>query len=280
VRPKNPAPPYTGEGPLGQAVRELEVIVSQARSFVAPVACMLPHRQRHLQAPLPPADQKLRRMTAAMLEGLEKIKQLLVPEQELPRGLTTKLATFMDPFASIGTLRHRLRHDLDGPPREAPAPTSLPAAAMAPFPALPQLAKSAVAVPGPAPVPAPRPRSAPKARVPVSETQAETDLASLRAAVSARLRHLQGDVGVAEQPSSDFQSTQTAFKWDRTCEEALAVVVANNMSRGMHKAPACDAVAGMDVWPPGVVDGKALLQAYTRVCQRRQRQTSAAAKPA
>lgn len=227
-------------------------------------------------------------MSPAMLEGLEKIRRLLAPEQDLPKGLTSKLSAFMEPFASIGTLRHRLRQDQDGPARpEAPAPPALtsPAPALvAASPTLPALPAGAAAVAGPEPVhglpQAPRARAPPKAKVPVSVAQAEADLTSLRAAVTARLRQLQGDAGVAEQPSSDFQSALAAFKWDRACEEALAVVVANNMSRGMHKAPACDAVAGMGVWPPGVVDGKALLQAYTRVLSRRQRQMSAAAKPA
>ena len=52
-------------------------------------------------------------MTPAMLAGLDKIKALISVYAELPRGLTTKLLEFMEPFAGISTLRRRLGQDRD-----------------------------------------------------------------------------------------------------------------------------------------------------------------------
>jgi len=65
-------------------------------------------------------------MTPAMLEGLDKIKALIAVYAELPRGLTTKLLEFMDPFAGVSTLRRRLGQDRD---EDAPAAAALPPAA-------------------------------------------------------------------------------------------------------------------------------------------------------
>lgn len=60
-----------------------------------------------------------------MLAGLDKIKALITVYAELPRGLTTKLLEFMEPFAGISTLRRRLGQDRD---EDAPIGMAPPAA--------------------------------------------------------------------------------------------------------------------------------------------------------
>ena len=74
-----------------------------------------------------------------MTEGLDKIKALISVYAELPRGLTTKLLEFMEPFAGISTLRRRLGQDRD---------EDAPLAAAAP-PALAHVAVTAPAVAAP-----------------------------------------------------------------------------------------------------------------------------------
>ena len=61
-----------------------------------------------------------------MLAGLDQIKALIAVYAELPRGLTTKLLEFMEPFAGISTLRRRLGQDRD---EDAPVNIAPPAAA-------------------------------------------------------------------------------------------------------------------------------------------------------
>lgn len=87
------------------------------------------------QAPPPPAEQKRKCMTPAMMEGLDKIKALIAVYAELPRGLTTKLLEFMDPFAGVSTLRRRLGQDRDEDAPAAAAPPHAGAAAAVAAPA-------------------------------------------------------------------------------------------------------------------------------------------------
>ena len=63
-----------------------------------------------------------------MLAGLDKIKAVIAVYAELPRGLTTKLLEFMEPFAGISTLRRRLGQDRD---EDAPVTIAPPTAAAA-----------------------------------------------------------------------------------------------------------------------------------------------------
>lgn len=144
-------------GPLADAIAELRAIVVQVRCRLQQSPCKtfstLAYVMRRLQqAPLPPADQKRKCMTPAMMEGLDKIKALIAVYAELPRGLTTKLLEFMDPFAGVSTLRRRLGQDRDDdaapvavavPP---PAPVAVAAAAPAAA-ALPEQAGGAAAAP-------------------------------------------------------------------------------------------------------------------------------------
>ncbi len=86
------------------------------------------------QAPLPPEEQKRKSLTPEMLDGLDKIKRIISVYAELPRGLTSKLMQFMEPFAGMGTLRRRLGSDRDEDrPNAAPA-LALPPVAVAAAP--------------------------------------------------------------------------------------------------------------------------------------------------
>ena len=72
-----------------------------------------------------------------MLEGLDKIKALIAVYAELPRGLTTKLMEFMDPFAGISSLRRRLGQDRDEDTPAAPLSAVAAVAPVAPAAAAP-----------------------------------------------------------------------------------------------------------------------------------------------
>ena len=77
------------------------------------------------QAPSPPENQKRKSLTPEMEEGLEKIKRIISIYSELPRGLTTRLKQFMEPFAAMATLRSRLSSDGEAgveEPEVAPPP--------------------------------------------------------------------------------------------------------------------------------------------------------------
>ena len=84
-----------------------------------------------------------------MMEGLDKIKALIAVYAELPRGLTTKLLEFMEPFAGVSTLRRRLGQDRDEdtPAPAAPPPSIAAAAVTVPAAAVPEHGGAAVAAP-------------------------------------------------------------------------------------------------------------------------------------
>ena len=143
-------------GPIADAIAELRAIVIQARCRLHPSPCETFASQGSCcvmlaQAPLPPADQKRKCMTPAMMEGLDKIKALIAVYAELPRGLTTKLLEFMDPFAGVSTLRRRLGQDRDEDAAPAaavaPPPALAAAAAAAPAAAVAAVAPAAAALP-------------------------------------------------------------------------------------------------------------------------------------
>ena len=268
-----------------------------------------------MQTPPPPADQKRKCMTPAMLAGLDKIKALIAVYAELPRGLTTKLLEFMEPFAGISTLRRRLGQDRDedapvaiAPPAAAGAVAIATAAAAAPeqggtAPLAPKVRcsffKSAAALC------ADRTRSMRKRPAP-SPAQIAADIAKLRACVAARYAALQSAAAGAGGGESAADaaldgSPDMSFKWDRECEEALHTVALNFIAAGTgcvfsrcfaHAAKAVAAltfcrsacskhksafkeVVSLDIWPAGAVDEKALKLAHTRVMKRRERAAGA-----
>jgi len=55
--------------------------------------------------------QKRKSLTVEMEQGLEKIKRVIAIYSELPKGLTTRLMQFMEPYAAMATLRRRICTD-------------------------------------------------------------------------------------------------------------------------------------------------------------------------
>jgi len=231
-----------------------------------------------VQAPLPPDEQKRKSLTPEMLDGLDKIKRIISVYAELPRGLTSKLMHFMEPYAGISTLRRRLGSDLD-----APAPAVL---------APPPLAPIAVAQPPTqAPQAVPPPVAAAASEPPPSAATIERDMATLRARVQARCAALKTALGGSGGGTESEEFQASVFKWDRECEDALYTVLLNSQRMGAacvaparascvwhtlmtphclraHKSVYKNLLAS-DIWPQGLVDVAALKLAYTRVSKRK-----------
>lgn len=222
---KRPVPPFDGTGALGAAVAALQDIVARAQP--------------------PPPEQERRSLTVEMTEGLERIRRILVPGAELPRGLTSRLMEFMEPFAGGQTLRRRLdpspKGSAGGGVTAAQPAVSVKVLAMpapiASAPALlpPSTVQKATAVPlGPPP----------------SAEEVERGLAALRAVVASRCDAARS---AAPLPESAEEFLAQPFQWNVECEDALFTVLTNSqrMGKAAHKNAYRDLLAS-GIWPSSV----------------------------
>jgi hypothetical protein len=201
-----------------------------------------------------------------MVAQLERMKRLLSTYSNLPSGLTTKLMLFMEPFATMATLRGRLKTAADAAPKasaplEQRTPTALPAAAAPSAPA--STPASAAARPASAQAP--------------SVAEIERGKEALRTCVQARCAALRAAASTGSEPhSSGDDFAPSAFKWDRPCEDALygVVVTSQRQGAGAHKNVYKELVA-RGMWPADV-DASALKLAYNRARGRRKTQQAKA----
>ena len=166
------------------------------------------------------------------------MKRIICIYSEIPKGLTSCLRQFLDPFASAQTLRNRLRDDAHGPEKtEGGAAVPPPA----PLPPAPAVAPAAPAAPAAATAPTlvrylcdlgSVTRLTHSLQPAPSPEEIQRGLQTLRAAVQARCAVLGASASAAPPAEGDEFEAASLFKWDRACEEALYAVVSASQRVG------------------------------------------------